>query len=346
MRTPKNGQRKSVLDFSNYHLVTNAGATDGGPVFTDPHAWALVRGSAADWLHDPELVKTEQANAIVDRFGNAYNDFHDRRAKSDTDEPLSAQLLTLRILEARQAGMLDAVRAVAMIGRPAASGILIRSMYETFLYCILLSTDTGPIVKARLRDGETNLHPTPEELSVRFQSFARHAILTSYESDRERNAEAASVFSDQEVARLTEAGEKARSEYGFHPHRRNIWHPFRSMYDFREHLWPKGGQPRFSTEDIPLDYRTWRELFAFGYTEASHDTHGSSWSHMQGEMAKVEGEDFLRLGMRHWNSVDLFMAIVVAELSMCAVASAEGHVETWFDCVEEHGLHPLCGDVG
>ena len=306
--------------------------------------WRLIRGALPDWNYDSELREVEGYSDEVDRFGDAWIDFYNRRGETmPEDEPVSDWLMTVRMLESRQISLLDAIRATNMIGRPAAGSALLRSMYEGFLYILLVGFDTGAFEQKYLR-AEEALHPTTDTLGRRFQAFGHHARLMMWESLRERGGHTRiESWPDGEEA-LETLGSAARAEFGFSL-KKNTWHPFKSIWHMRNHLWPEGEPPRFPTEGIPLDdYYAWRGMYSLCYTEASHAVHNSSACHAMHEMSSFPGESGWVLAGRQWDSKSLYLAKGLAELSCAAIAAAEGHTNLWLTTLDEHGFFNDLGD--
>ena len=305
--------------------------------------WELIRGRTSNWANHPELLEIERLSDRVDDFGDAWFDFHRARSvgQANDDKPASDWFLTMRVLESRQVGLLDAIRATSMIGRPAATGVLLRAMYEALLNVLIIGFDTGPIDKKLLYRATENPTPTKEELASRFQAFGAYSLRVTLKKtgvlDRLSEDEKLSI------SRALLAAESAEATFGFDADGRNCWHPFKGSWHLYRHLWPRGEDPKFPSELIAMDEVTWKRFFFTCYEETSHDVHASGHSTLKNELSRYYGND-LRLAQRDWHSTSLLLGLLLAKVTINVIAYTMGDWEVWMEAANKYGV--LKGDDG
>jgi hypothetical protein len=295
--------------------------------------WNAVRGNTRFWLGSDELKTIEDLSTRVDTFAEAWYTYQlERNSIESTLEPGSHWVNVMQMLESSQLSTLDAIRALSMIGRPAAGQALLRTMFETFLNILLLSIDKHDIARSCMSGkGAANL--SKEDLAERFIKHAYH----SYQRNMERFEEIwgdsivdedEQPFEMEDVQLLRTLGEQAREQYGFGPYS-FYWHPFKSIWDIKKHLWPQGGNPRFNTQSVTMSEAAWDHYFETYYTFASHDCHGGPASLFS----------LLEDGpKRKWNHICLIEALELAENSIGTIAFAFECYDTYFAEMEARGL--------
>ncbi len=183
---------------------------------------------------------------------------------------------------------LESIRLLTMAGRPVAAYIVFRSLYESWLYILLLGFHQGGIDPNFLH-GSAQGPFTREDLAIRFLDFSAHARLYTLEYWKEspswqQELQANPLILDRSSEGIQASslsieseGQAARAKYGWQRFT-TTWLPFKSLRDLKNHLWPEGGQKRFPDALVPVQRKVWQDAFFMSYNRASHDVHNSAHS--------------------------------------------------------------------
>ncbi len=295
-----------------------------------------------DWNSPEEMGNVQEVSNRVDRLGEALFDFHHKRnlAQQGIDDgPASALLTAVTLLECRQMGLLDAARACSMIGRPLGTGIILRSMYETFLSILLLTNDTSPIKEKDMKDAKVDLVISQSELADRFIAFGDYLTLKKIEARKKLYGSLDSQSLANEVdltfEEIRNLGEEADRKHRFK--NRQSWHPIDGTMKLVQHLWPKGEEPKFDSVAVPISWELWNELFLYCFTEASHEVHGNIRSISRHELFSPSS-DKMTLSDRSWLAEGLNVAFNLTDLSLCSIAHWRGSLPDWLQNLEDNKL--------
>jgi len=296
--------------------------------------WNLVRGSLADWGFDSELKEVERMSAEVDLHGSAWLAFHRKRMDAVIFGPqLTKVQEALTLLEFRQLSLLDAVRAVHMIGRPAAGGVLLRTIYENFLAVLLLAFQE-PKEEAKDTKRISGASMSKEVLARRFLDYGRLCLLESQARNHTNYGDKV-LPSGTSITEVRARIALLKPQF-LHAKRPLHWHAFANSGKLKDYLWPIPGKSVFPSDFLPLNEETWTSLYDANFVDKHNDVHSNAASLFLHEASRNRGG--LLGADRYWQSDEFDSASTLVDLSIRAIAYAEGVHELYIAELESRNL--------